>query len=123
MKNEDIKMQRRLQSLFEKFGPHPTCVVCGHDNPFGLELHCVAGERYGGQTVPVCRKCLCELKEQQQYHPEPQSWPPSDGERSARHLLGQADLLEQKVKRFRSAARMLFETDRGSSLNKSRTLH
>jgi hypothetical protein len=116
MKNVDVKSQRDLQLLYEKFGPDPACNVCGHDNPGGLTLHCVAGPKYGQQTAPVCRKCLAELKERQQRHPEPRSTSPSDAERSARHMLGQADILEVKARRIRRAAWVLFDIDRRSAV-------
>jgi hypothetical protein len=116
MKNEDIKMQRRLQSLFEKFGPVPACIVCGHDNVNGLSIVCIAGPKYGGQSAPACRKCRPDLKERQQSHPKPHSWPPSDADRSARHMLGQADILELKARRIRRAASKLFDSDRRSAV-------
>jgi hypothetical protein len=116
MKNVDAKSQRRLQSLYEKFGPVPACIVCGYDNPNGLTLHCVAGPTYGQQAAPVCSRCLVELKERQQYHPEPRSTSPSDAERSARHMLGQADILEVKARRIRRAAWVLFDIDRRSAV-------
>jgi hypothetical protein len=116
MKNVDVKSQRDVQSLYEKFGPVPACIVCGHDNPYGLTLHCVAGPKYGQQTAPVCRKCLPELKERQQSHPEPRSTSPSEAERSAQHMLGQADILEAKAQRIRRAAWVLFDLDRRSAV-------
>ena len=129
MNDEDLKIQRRLQLLFEKLGPNPKCIVCGHDNPFGLELHHIAGQGYGEQTITVCRNCRRELRERQNFHPQPKGQPPSDLELSARHLLGRADLYDLSVKQLRSAARTLFEIDRQSSSNnrsssdKSGTMH
>jgi hypothetical protein len=116
MKTVDLETQRRMQSLYENFGPVPACVVCGHDNVNGLTLHHVAGQKYGQQTAPACRKCLTELKEWQQHHPDPQRQPPSEAECSARHMLGQADILELKAQRIRRAAWMLFDIDRRSAV-------
>jgi hypothetical protein len=117
MKDEDLKIQRRLQSLFEKLGANPKCIVCGHDNPFGLKLHHIAGQGYGEQTVTVCRKCGPELTKRQELHPEPKGQPPSDFERSARYLLGRADLCDLWAARVRKSARTLFELDHQSSPN------
>jgi hypothetical protein len=115
MKTVDLEARLRIQSLYEEHGPVPACVVCGHENVVGLTLHHVAGQKYGQQTVPVCRKCLPELKERQQRHPEPRSKSPSETERSAQHMLGQADILDLKAQRIRRAAWVLFDIDRRSA--------
>jgi hypothetical protein len=109
--NDQDKILRRLHSLFKKLGDYPKCVVCGHDNPFGLELHNVAGHSDCDQTVIVCRRCRHELRKRQKLRPEPNGGLASDLERSARYLLGRADICDLFAERLRCTARTLFEFD------------
>lgn len=122
MKDGDPETQRRLHSLFEKFGwDNPACVVCGHDNPFGLELRHIVGRRYDGRTVMLCG--TCRRRELYRCDPQQQGCSSSDRDRFARYLSHRAFLFEEWAERLRNEARMLFQVGRQSSPDKSRTLH
>src|ERR1700722_6802571 len=110
MKTVDLETQR-IQTLHDKFGPVPKCVVCSYAYVRGLRLHHVAGHKYGQHVVAICHKCLSELEGRQQLHPTPQCQPPSEAECSMLQMLGQAEILEMKAERIRSAAWALFEID------------
>jgi 5-methylcytosine-specific restriction endonuclease McrA len=108
MDEEFRKKERRRQAQLERLGTNtPRCVVCGEDDSRCLELHHLAGRKFGDELVIVCRNCHRKLSDAQKDNPKPQADAPSFEERLAHFLLGVADLFELLVIRFREFAKHL----------------
>lgn len=61
----------RLEQRYRKLGTrNPACVCCGHNHPFALELHHIAGRLHHDDLAIVCRNCHRRLSDNQLDHPE-----------------------------------------------------
>jgi hypothetical protein len=111
MNDFELGRQRREQRALERLGSNnPSCVICGCDDPFALELHHIAGRAFDDETVRVCRNCHARLTDHQRDHSPAK---PAGGlvEPIRRFLLGLADLFEMLVKRLREFATSLADLD------------
>ncbi|MGO9682251.1 MAG: hypothetical protein ACLPTZ_06600 [Beijerinckiaceae bacterium] len=112
MNDIELRRERRRQRALERLGSNnPRCVICGFDEPLALELHHLAGQAFGDDTVPVCRNCHRRLSDYQKDHAIGQANPLGDIEPIRRFLLGLADLCEMLVKRLRDFAAKLAALD------------
>jgi hypothetical protein len=58
MDKDSADLERRKQRAFQRLGTNdPRCVACGEYDWRCLELHHIAGEAYGDETVILCRNC------------------------------------------------------------------
>ncbi len=112
MNDLELRRERRKQQALGRLGSNsPRCVVCGCDDPLALELHHLAGQAFGDDTVPVCRNCHRRLSDFQKDHSIGQASSSSEIEPIRRFLLGLADLFEMLVKRLREFAVKLAALD------------
>jgi hypothetical protein len=99
----------RLEKQYRRLGTRePLCVGCAESNPFCLELHHLAGQKYHGDLAIVCRNCHRKLTDQQQEHEgslSPKPW--ADSVTIGRYLLGLADLLLMVVNALRDFGKHL----------------
>jgi hypothetical protein len=104
----ELSRERRKQRALERLGSNnPSCIVCGCDDPLALELHHLAGQAFGDDTVPVCRNCHRRLSDYQKDHSLDQGKPVGELEPIRRFMEGLADLFEMLVKRLREYAAKL----------------
>ncbi len=61
------RLERRYRKLDTR---NPACVCCGHNDPFALELHHIAGCKHHDDLAIVCRNCHRRLSDNQLDHPE-----------------------------------------------------
>jgi hypothetical protein len=99
----------RLEKQYRRLGTRePICVGCAESNPFCLELHHLAGQKYYGDLAIVCRNCHRKLTDQQ--HDHESSSPQNSNVESVtigRYLLGLADLLLMIVNALRDFGKHL----------------
>jgi hypothetical protein len=69
----------------------PRCVRCGLDDVRCLEVHHIAGRKFGDATVVVCRNCHRILSDDQKDHPPSIGGAPSLHERVGHLLKGLAN--------------------------------
>ncbi len=100
--------EERERKAYERLGTDkPKCAFCGESNPLVLELHHVAGQRFGDELVTVCRNHHRLLSDTQKGHP-PKIPSCNDEQEFWAHLLhGIADLLELAVRYIRDIAAKL----------------
>jgi hypothetical protein len=101
MTDKELARERRKQLRLEKLGTNePRCGTCGDDRWQCIEAHHVAGQRYDGTEVLLCRNCHRLVSDDQCDHPRAAE--PSDPALFAigRFLLGLADLLRIIVERL-----------------------
>ncbi len=68
---EKPDFEDRLERRYRKLGTrNPACVCCGHNDPFALELHHIAGRKHHDDLAIVCRNCHRRLSDNQLDHPE-----------------------------------------------------
>jgi hypothetical protein len=91
---------------------------CPCDDPLALELHHIAGQAFGDDTVIVCRNCHGRLSDYQKDHSLWQGSRASELEPIRRFLLGLADFFEMLVKRLREFAVKLAALDRAGDSQK-----
>jgi len=112
----ELNRERRKQRALERLGSNnPQCVLCSHNDPLALELHHLAGQAFGDDTVSVCRNCHRQLSDYQKDHSLKQEKPDGELEPIRRFIEGLADLFELLVKRLREYAAKLGAL--GSSTN------
>ena len=93
----------RLELRYHKLGTRdPACVCCGHDDPFALELHHIAGRKHHDDLAIVCRRCHPRLSDNQLDHPEDRDGQDASLATIGHYLMGLADL-------FRMLAQTLAE--------------
>ena len=101
MKKPDA--EDRLEQRYRKLGTrNPVCVCCGHDDPFALELHHIAGRNHHDDVAIVCRNCHRRLSDNQLDHPEDRDGQDTMLATIGHYLMGLADL-------FRMLAETLLE--------------
>ncbi len=112
-KSDGRDCERRRRQAYERLGTTtPTCGECGETDWRCLEAHHVAGERYGGGRVILCRNCHRKTSDPQKDHPESLDATPSWLERIGHFLLGLADLLALAVEKLQAFGRELIERAR-----------
>ena len=117
MNKHELNRERREQRALERLGSNnPRCIFCPCDDPLALELHHVAGQAFGGDTVIVCRNCHRRLSDYQKDHSLWQGNPASELEPIRLFLLGLADFFEMLVKRLREFAVKLAALDHAGDL-------
>ncbi len=113
MTEEERCKRARARKTAERLGSaDPRCVGCGEADPRCLELHHVAGEKFGTDTVHACRNCHRKMSDNQRDHPAPIGGKSSLLEQIAHFLLGLADLLQLAVVKLREFAGDLIERAR-----------
>jgi hypothetical protein len=87
---------------------NPACLGCGELNPFCLELHHIAGQKYHDDIGIVCRNCHRKLSDEQHDHPA-SSASAQDGTLATigHYLLGLADFLLMIVNALREFGKQL----------------
>ncbi|MGH7121381.1 MAG: hypothetical protein ACREFP_20730 [Acetobacteraceae bacterium] len=107
------RKEARRRKAYERLGStNFRCVTCGEDNPHCLELHHLAGQKFGTEEVPLCRNCHRKLSDDQKDHPRPISDDPDWVERIGHYLLGFADMLVFAAETLKEFGRMLIEKAR-----------
>jgi len=104
----DIETRRR-HALRRLGSDHPSCHLCGHDDPCALELHHLAGRTSDDQIVPVCRNCHAALSDAQLDHPPLKPGGERDLEKIGRLLLGLADFFLQLAARLKKFGALLID--------------
>ncbi len=121
MDESEKRKEARRRQAHERLGSaNFRCVICGKGNPHCLELHHVAGRKFGNELVPVCRNCHSELSDDQKDHPRPISDDPGLLERIGHYLHGFADMLALAAERLKEFGRMLIEEARAIAAKRSR---
>jgi hypothetical protein len=93
MDDKELKREARLQRMHERLGvDHPRCIECRLDDVRCLEAHHIAGRRFDGATVIVCRNHHRILSDDQKDHPQLIRDDPTLHERAGHFLKGLADL-------------------------------
>lgn len=111
--SDERDYERRRRQAHERLGTTtPRCGGCGETDWRCLEAHHVAGERFDGGTVILCRNCHRKMSDAQKDHPETLDAEPSWLECVGRFLLGLADLLARAVEELRVFGRELIERAR-----------
>ena len=59
------RMMRHEKKLHGFDTDHPRCVLCGRDDPAGLELHHIAGAANSTLTVSLCGYCHALVSDRQ----------------------------------------------------------
>ena len=104
---------RRRRQAYERLGTtSPRCVECGETDWPCLELHHIAGQRFGDEAVILCRNCHRKLTDGQNDHPESIGPEPSWLEQVGHFLLGLADLLALAVEKLKAFGKELIERAR-----------
>jgi hypothetical protein len=112
MDKRELNRERRKQRALERLGSNnPSCVLCSYDDPLALELHHLAGQAFGDDTVTVCRNCHRRLSDYQKDHSLEQGKSGGELEPIRRFMEGLADLFEMLVKRLREYAAKLGALD------------
>ena len=107
----NLEKEKRRQSRLERLGTDtPYCGVCGVTDDRCLELHHVAGRKFDGDTVILCRNHHRMLSDDQVDYPDPIDEVPSLMEAVAHLLRGIADLLTLLAEQCRRFADKIFET-------------
>lgn len=108
----------RERKACERLGTDkPKCIYCAETHPAVLELHHVAGRKFGDELVIVCRNHHRLLSDTQKDHP-PQIIGCNDPHEYWAHLLlGIADLLALAIQFLRNVAANLLVHAKGSSAN------
>jgi len=57
-----LRHERKREALGD---PDPACLLCGYDNPVGLEIHHVAGAANSDVTIWLCKNCHAEMSDAQ----------------------------------------------------------
>lgn len=110
MTEEERRKEARRRKAAEKLGSTSSrCVICGEADSRCLEIHHIAGRKFGTETVPVCRNCHRKLSDDQRDHPAPVGGEPSLLERIGQFLLGLADLLQLAVEKLKEFGLALIE--------------
>jgi hypothetical protein len=105
-----LKKERRRQAQLERLGTNtPSCTACGEADPSCLELHHIAGRKFGDNLVVVCRNCHRKLTDAQSDHPIQESASASPNERIGRFMFGLADFFAELAIQLREFARQLTE--------------
>lgn len=121
MNESEKRKEARRRKAHERLGStNFCCVKCGEDNPHCLELHHLAGQKFGDEAVPVCRNCHRKLSDDQKDHPRPISDDPGLLERIGHYLFGLADMLALVAERLKEFGRMLIEEARVIAAKRSR---
>ncbi len=111
MSKKPLDREDRLEQQFRRLGTRdPSCVTCGHANPFALQLHHPAGEKHHDDTVIECANCHLDLSDQQLDHVPPEL----EGAAGmmitiGRYLLGLADMFALLVETLREFGRWLID--------------
>jgi hypothetical protein len=112
MDERERKREARRQKALERLGTdNPRC-SCGETDPHCLELHHIAGQAYGSETIIRCRNCHRKLSNLQKDHPGQQSGPPDLLERIGHFLLGIANLFELLIVKLREFGHALIDQAR-----------
>lgn len=110
MTEEERCKEARARKAAEKLGSATArCVVCGETDSRCLEQHHIAGQKFGTETVPVCRNCHRKLSDDQRDYPAPVGGEPSLLERIGQFLLNLADLLQLAVVKLKEFGLALIE--------------
>lgn len=117
---EKRKEARRRQAHERLGSANFRCVICGENNPHCLELHHIAGQKFGNELAPVCRNCHRKLSDDQRDHPQAISGDPGLLEQIAHYLLGFADMLLLAAQRLKEFGRKLIEKARAITAEGSR---
>lgn len=117
---EKRKEARRRQAHERLGSANYRCVICGEGNPHCLELHHVAGRKFGNELAPICRNCHSKLSDDQKGHPRPIGDDPGLLELIGHYLLGFADMLVLAAERLKEFGRMLIEKARSITTEGSR---
>jgi hypothetical protein len=113
--SSNLNAERRKQKAMQRLGSdHPTCVLCGEDNPHCLELHHLGQTAFDDQTVPLCRNCHRKASDAQQDHLEALGAPseselPGFLETVGHWLMGLADFFQLLVDKLRAFGQGLIE--------------
>lgn len=111
----EVHKEARRRKAIERLGSrNARCAICGEGDPHCLELHHLAGERFGDDLVPVCRNCHRKLSDDQKDHPRPVGKEPDPVEKIAHLLLGLADLLVLVAERLKAFGLGLIEKVRSA---------
>ena len=117
MAKPHLDYDERLEQQYRRLGTrNPTCVGCPEKDPFCLELHHLAGQRYHGDLVIVCRNCHRKLTNQQ--HEDTGGSEQREDSVLAtigRYLLGLCALLALILKTLREFGMWLIEAARERS--------
>lgn len=109
MSTKSVDREDRREQQYRRLGTRqPSCVTCAHTNPFALQLHHPAGQKYHDDTVIECANCHMDLSDKQRDHPSPEA----DGAAGmmvtiGRYLLGLADMFAMLVETLRDFGQWL----------------
>ena len=111
MTTKHLDKEDRLEQNCRRLGTHePCCVICGETDPRCLEQHHLAGEKYGGDLVTICRNCHRKLSDDQLDHAPGLQPNPENKEAVIGHfLLGLCDFLSMVIERLREFGHWLIE--------------
>jgi hypothetical protein len=95
MDDAQYQGERRRQARLERLRCNdPVCLFCPENDPACLEIHHLAGETFGDDTIIVCRNCHRKLSDKQQDHPPIVPGSPTSLGCQGRLLLGISDAFE-----------------------------
>ena len=113
----------RRQNALDRLGTdHPCCRECGNSDWRCLELHHLAGQKFGDDLVILCRNCHRILGDDQKDHPDSNMRSPDFLERLGHFLVGLGDffaLLANKLREF--GQQLLAQTSASGEANGSAT--
>ena len=97
--------EARQRRAYERLGTdNPKCIYCPETNPVALELHHIAGRKFGNELVIVCRNHHRPLSDAGKDHPPKIVGCNDPHEYWAHLLLGIADLLALAIEFLRRIA-------------------
>ena len=110
-----LDAEDRLEQRYRKLGSrNPVCVNCGHNDPFALELHHIAGWKHHDDLVIVCRNCHRLLSDNQLDHPEDRDGQDTVLATIGHYLMGLADLFRMLAERLMEFGKALIALANGT---------
>lgn len=122
MTTEKPDAEDRLEQRYRKLGTrNPVCVCCGHDDPFSLEQHHIAGRKHHDDLAIVCRNCHRRLSDNQLDHPEARDGQDTGLATIGHYLMSLADLFRMLAERLMEFGKVLIALAQGNGVHEACT--